>query len=116
MKLSGKSFLGLAVTDKSVLAAEVAVSRDHGEVRRTAEFAFPEDVSIDKPAALGAALAQFLRQHKFSSSQAVVGLPAKWLMAREKEIPPSREDVAANMLRLQAEKAWDIWNQPEYAH
>src|SRR5688572_4374238 len=105
MKLPGlSSYLGLAVGERSVVAAEVSVSGDRKQLRRAAEFHIPPDLSWDKPEKLGEALRYFLRQNKFSASRAVVGVPARWMMARDKEIPPASEAIAANALRLQAER------------
>jgi hypothetical protein len=98
------TFLGLAIGERSVLAAEVSISRDGREVRRTGEFVFPAEITLDKPDSLGNALAQFLRHSGFSASRAVIGVPARWLMAREREIPPAAPEVAASALRLQAER------------
>jgi len=96
--------LGLVVGERSIIAAEVAVARDKRHVKRTAQFIFPDDQSLEKPEELGTALAQFLRQNHFSSSRAVIGVPARWLMARDKDIPPATAEAAASTLRLQAER------------
>ncbi len=99
------SFLGVAVSDRSVTCAEVSIgSGDRRTVRRTATFVCPADVTLDSPDALGQALAGFLRQRKFAASRVVVGVPARWLIAIEKEVPPADDQQARSMLRLQAER------------
>jgi Tfp pilus assembly PilM family ATPase len=99
------SFLGVAVSDRSVTCAEVSIgSGDRRTVRRTATFVFPPDATLDSPDALGQALAAFLRQRKFTASRVVAGVPARWLIAIEKEVPPADEQQARSMLRLQAER------------
>jgi hypothetical protein len=98
------SFLGLAVGERAVACAEVQVQGDRRTVRRTATFTFGPDLSLDKPEAAGQALAAFLRQKKFSASRAVVGLPARWLIALEKQVPPAAQEAARATLRLQAER------------
>ncbi len=98
------SFLGLAVGERSVACAEVQVTADRRTVRRTATFVFPADMSLDKPDAAGQALAAFLRAKKFSASRAMVGLPARWLIAIERDVPPAGQDQARATLRLQAER------------
>jgi hypothetical protein len=92
------------VTDRGIACAEVSVNGGKRVVRRLATFVPPKDAPLDKPEAAGAALAAFLRQHKFSASRAVVGLPAKWLFATERDLPPAGEEQARGMLRLQAER------------
>ncbi len=119
MNWMGKtSFLGIAFGDRSITVAEIAPARGGDpsgapwEVRRAAEFVSPAqaaglssqaDAGI---AATGAALGRFLRENGFSAGRAVVGVPARWLVAREKEIPPSSDQQAAEVLRMQAERAF----------
>ncbi len=99
------NFLGLAIAERAIVCAEVhARGSAGGTARRTATFAFPPELSLDKPDAVGAALAAFLREHKFSARHTVVGVPARWLMAVEREVPPSDASAARAMLRLQAER------------
>lgn len=98
------SFLGIAVGDRAVTCAEVFVAGAKRTVRRTATFTFPDGATLDQPEAIGAALATFLRQKRFTASRVVVGVPARWLIAVEKELPPSDEDQARAVLRLQAER------------
>lgn len=100
----GTKILGLAIADRRILAAEVRVRKEERSVARMAEFAIPAEASWEKPEALGSAFRHFLRQNRFSASGAVVGVPARWLMAREREVPPSNPQMAATTLRLQAER------------
>lgn len=104
MKLRGSGFLGLALGDRSIICIELSVSGDRRTVRRTATFALPADASFDKPDITGRQLAVFLRQHRFRASRAVVGIPARWLLAAERQVPPSSGDQLASLLRLQAER------------
>lgn len=91
------SFLGIAIGERSLTVAEVVETRGKWEVRRCAAF----DPPADNP---GDALNKFLRDQHFSASRVILGLPARWLVAREKEIPPSTPQQAADILRLQAER------------
>ena len=86
------------------MAAEVSVTgTGAAEVRQLAEFPYPDGVTIGQPADLGAALGTFLRERKFTARSAVVGLPAKWLVAKPKDVPPADPATLADLLRLQAE-------------
>jgi hypothetical protein len=98
------SFLGVAVSDQAISCAEVSVSGDRREVRATATFTFPPGTTLDSPDAAGQALAGFLRQKGFSASRVVVGVPARWLIAVEKEVPPASDEQSRATLRLQAER------------
>jgi len=104
MILRSSSYLGISLGDRSLSCAELTVSGGKRVVRRVATFHLPSDFSLDKPDAAGAALAAFLRKNKFSDSRAVVGIPAKWMIAIEKELPPAGEEQSRSMLRLQAER------------
>jgi hypothetical protein len=93
----------MAVSQKGILIAEVGGKAGAWSVLQLAEFVYPEGVSLEQPAALGAALKQFLKDGKFSTREAVIGLSAKRLVTRRKEVPPAAPAIAASMLRLQAE-------------
>jgi hypothetical protein len=108
MRFGASKYLGLALKDRSILAAEVHIAGNSRTVTHMAEFLFPAESSWDKPEALGTALRHFLRTNRFSASRAIFGVPAKWLMAREKDVPPATAEVAAAALRLQAERLFSI--------
>ncbi len=96
--------LGLAIGQKSILIAEVqAKGSSQRAVPQTVEFAYPEGISLATPAELGKALAQFLRLKKIGTREAIIGLPAKRLLTRKKDVPPAQTAMAASTLRLQAE-------------
>ncbi|MEP0843643.1 MAG: PilN domain-containing protein, partial [Phycisphaerae bacterium] len=92
-----------AFTDRSIVCSELAVSGERRSVRRMAVFS-PGTALFDKPDATGQALAGFLRQHRFRSSRAVVGVPARWLLSGEREVPPADAEQVRAVLRLHAER------------
>ncbi|WP_428937150.1 hypothetical protein [Fontivita pretiosa] len=102
------NFLGIAIGERSMTCAEVCVRRRAGQeraaVRRAATFTLGPERSMDKPESLGEALAGFLRANGFGASRAVVGVPARWLVAVEKEVPPAEREQLHAILRLQAER------------
>ncbi|HVT90923.1 MAG TPA: pilus assembly protein PilM, partial [Tepidisphaeraceae bacterium] len=104
MKLGSSNVLGIALADRTIAVAQVGGKSDAGQGSQAAIFTLPADVSIDKPEAVGNALAGFLKQKGFSASRVVVGVPAKWLMAVEKDVPPASKEQMRSMLRLQAER------------
>lgn len=97
-----KKVLGLALGEKSLLAAEL-IAGDRPEVVRLAEWAYPEGLWPGRPAELGKALGQFLETNQFSARVAVVGIPAKWIIVKSKEVPPADTATLVQVLRLQAE-------------
>jgi hypothetical protein len=103
------SYLGVAIADHAITCAELssagsARAAQRHSARRTAVFDFPAGLSLDTPDATGQALAAFLRQKKFSSSRVIIGIPARWLIALEKELPPADDQQARAALRLQVER------------
>ena len=62
----------------------------------------------DKALELGQQLKQFLRANHFSSKQAIVGIPTKWIVAREIVAPPANPEALAGMLAIQAERAFSL--------
>jgi hypothetical protein len=94
--------IGLAIGESSLTVAEV-VPGDRPSIHRLGEFVYPAGTSIATPAALGAALGEFLRKSDFSAKTAVIGIPARWLVVKPKEVPPTDAKTLANLLRLQAE-------------
>jgi len=99
------SYLGLAISERAVTCAEVAVRGAGGTARQTATFTMPAELSLDaQPESVGTVLGVFLREHNFTTKRCVVGVPARWLIAVEKEVPPSDPTAARAMLRLQAER------------
>jgi hypothetical protein len=103
--LSTSDALGIAVGEQSLTIAEVHAARgDAVEVRRTARMDLDTPLASADPEALGQVLSQFLRKHRFKASRVVIGVPAKWLVARERDLPPANAEQASGMLRLQAER------------
>jgi len=99
----GNKILGLAIGQTSILVAEVVAKGERHAVSHCAEFVFPEGLSLSAPDKLGQAFHQFLRSQHITTKDAVIGLPAKRLVTRRKEVPPATPAVAASTLRLQAE-------------
>jgi hypothetical protein len=93
---------GLALGEKSLLVAEVAAG-DRPQVRHLAELVYPEGISLQTPKELGALLAQTLREKEIGARSVIVGLPARWLLVKPKDVPSADEKTLNSMLRLQAE-------------
>lgn len=104
MIFGSNRYLGLSVSDRTITCAEVESRAGKATVRRTATLEITPDASFDKPEALGTALAKLLREQGFEAGNVVVGVPAKWLMSMERELPPATADTARSVLRLAAER------------
>jgi hypothetical protein len=108
MGLLVRKSLGIALASRSMKVAEIGNGSDSYRVNHTAEFVFGESDSLQDPLALGAKFAAFLREHLFSARQAVFGLPAQWLMFREKMLPPAPPQTLQSMLAIQAERDFSL--------
>ena len=97
-----KSVLGLAIGERSLLAAEVSAG-SRPVVRLVAEMEYPPGVTPLDVEAFGAALGAFRRDKGFTARSVVVGLPAKWLVVKPKEVPQTDAATLADLLRLGAE-------------
>lgn len=102
--LGTRTILGLAIEEHSVAAVEVRASGRRNDIVRAAEFRLSDEVSLDAPARLGNALRTFLLENHFSAKQTVIGLPAKWLLAKEEQVPPVGTDSLAGLLKIRAER------------
>ena len=97
-----KKVLGLAIGENSLLAAEL-VFGPRPLVQRLGEFVYPTPLPPERLGELGDALRQFLRDRGFTAKSAVIGIPARWLLLRQKEVPPADAHSLIPMLRLGAE-------------
>ena len=96
--------LGLAVTERSITAVEVGAGHGSRKVLRAAEFPLPQGDAPPDPARLGNELRQFLRHNHFSAPRCVIGLGAKWLVAKERALPPTSADLLAGVLAIATER------------
>ena len=106
--LASNKVLGLAMADDSLVAAEVRLTGGQRLLHRAAMFNFPDNVTLDFPQELGRELKRFLREHHFSARRTVVGIPAKWLVAKQANVPPVTGDELLNVLRMQVEREFRL--------
>ena len=102
------TLLGLAIDEQGVMVAEIGGRAGRPEVRRVGHWVFPMPFDADKAPELGQQFKQYLRANHFSSKQAVVGMPTKWIVAREITAPPANTEALAGMLAIQAERAFSL--------
>ena len=93
--------LGIIVGERAAAVAEIPAISGAGPVR-TAEFAYPNDLTLENPSELGRELAQFLERRRFSARRVVLGAPAKWLICSPYMMPPADERTASNVLWVHA--------------
>ena len=96
--------MGLAIGDREIACVQIAGGAGKRRRARAARFDVPAELSLERPEALGEALKSFLSEHRMSATRAVVGVPARWLIAESRELPPTDKAQALASLRLQAER------------
>ena len=103
-----RKFIGLALEEKAILAADIRCEKDRFRVLNIKHFVFPEGASFKDPEGLGKALGRFLQENRFGAKKAIIGIPAKWLMIREKVIPASTKENIAGILKIHAEREFSL--------
>lgn len=103
MRIGGSAILALTLGDRVIHAALTEARGGERIVRKLARFEAPTPL-LDRPEMTGHALAQFLTQHQIHAGRTIVGVPARWVIAQERDLPPTAPAEARSILRLQAER------------
>jgi hypothetical protein len=106
--LGTRTLLGLAIDEHGVMVAEIGGRAGRPDVRRVGHWAFPAPFDGGQAQELGRQFRHYLRANHFSSKQAIVGIPTKWIVAREIVAPPANPEALAGMLAIQAERAFSL--------
>lgn len=106
--LSARNILGMAIDEFGIIVAEVRYRTGHSDVRKVGQWSFEEKLNSDNVKDLGQKLRQFLRKNHFSSKQTIIGIPTKWVIAKEITAPPASSYVLAGMLSIQAERVFSL--------
>ena len=108
MMLGTRTLLGLAIDEFGIVVAEVCTRTGHPEVQRAGQWRFEEKLNLDNAKDLGQKLRQFLRANHFSSKQVIIGIPTKWVVAKEITVPPASTEALAGVLNIQAERTFSL--------
>ncbi len=103
-----RHILGLAIDDCGVVAMELCLRAGRTEIGGSGELLWEKEFTPDNVTELGQRLRRFLREGGFTARRAVVGLAAKWVLAKEIEAPPAGSDALAGILGIQAERAFSL--------
>jgi hypothetical protein len=103
-----RRLIGLALEEGAILVADMRWEKDRFIVSKAKCFVFPEDISLMDPEKLGMSLGTFLQENGFAAKKAIVGIPAKWLMIREKVIPVSTKETVIGILKIYAEREFTL--------
>jgi hypothetical protein len=108
LMLGTRTLLGLAVDEDGIVIAELRIHSGRPEIERVGQWSFTEKLSSDNATELGQEFKHFLRSSHFSSKNAVVGIPTKWVIAKQITAPPASSDALAGMLSIQAERTFSL--------
>ncbi|HNS20368.1 MAG TPA: pilus assembly protein PilM [Sedimentisphaerales bacterium] len=103
-----RHIVGLAIDDGGIFATELHIRAGRPEVRHCGEFSWEGEWTAENAKDQGQRLHKFLREHGFTAKRAVVGLAAKWVLAKEVEAPPASPEALAGILGIQAERAFSM--------
>lgn len=91
-----------------IVAAQAHVGHDQVDMTRTATFHLPESMTWEAPDQLGQALRRFLHENHLSAKSVIVGVPARWIVAKNIAVPPTSPDNISSLLEIQAEQAFAL--------
>ncbi|MFT3787653.1 MAG: hypothetical protein QM770_16045 [Tepidisphaeraceae bacterium] len=104
MRIGSSVILGLAIDDRGVTCAELSTQGSKQSSRKLGRFVFSSPLTAFTDAAgTGTALKAFLQSHGFTARKVVVGVPSKWLISAERDVPTASTTDVLAMLRLQGE-------------
>ena len=103
-----KNILGLAFEERRIFAAEVAMQGDRPQLVRQGVFETAAGIESADAARWGQELRQFLKAHGFTARTAVVGLPARWVVAKQVKIPPAEEGAIAGIVEIQVQRNFSL--------
>src|SRR4030042_5001120 len=86
-----KSILGIVINDSTIAVSEIEQTGKGCETSRCGEFSLPEEFSLEELAAHASDFKAFLKNKRFKSRKAVIGLSAKHLLTTDLEVPSSSD-------------------------
>lgn len=108
MKTKHKNILVLTFNEDSVVAAQASMGHSGYEIRHVGKFSVAQALSWDDPEGMGHALQRFLRKERMTARATIVGVPARWVVAKSVQIPPTRQENVASLLQIQTEQAFSL--------
>jgi hypothetical protein len=108
MMTKTKNILGLAFEERRIFAAEVSVETDRPQLVRQGLFEMAGGLDDADAAHLGQQLRQFLKANHFIARTAAVGLPGRWIVAKQVKIPPADDDTLAGIVQIQVQRNFSL--------
>lgn len=108
MKIKTSSVLVLTWSHDGIHAAQATAHGGRYRITQSATFTVPDGLDLDQPEVLGRTLHEFLRQEHLTSKHAVIGVPARWLVAKSVTLPPTSPENVRGILEIQAEQCFSL--------
>ena len=106
MSFRRRRILGLVLEEHALLVAELRGGERRATLTCLAEFPWEEPLLSGDPQLAGEALHALLRQCGFGAREAILGVPAAWLLTARRPFPPAPPAAVAGMVRLEAERTF----------
>ncbi|MBE0535379.1 MAG: hypothetical protein IH624_06885 [Phycisphaerae bacterium] len=103
-----KNILGLAFEERRILAAEVSMQTDRPQLVRQGVFETAGGIEDADAVQVGQQLRQFLRAGQFTARTAVVGLPGRWIVAKQVKIPPADDEALPGIVQIQVQRSFSL--------
>lgn len=101
---SRSHLLCITLTPGSAHIVEAKRAGQGAQLIRHSTLDLVPGADLDAPAGLGSALAQHLKQQGYGSRHAVIGLCPRWVLARQRMVPPADSESMRGIVSLQIER------------
>jgi hypothetical protein len=100
--LKSRTILSIDLGEKSLSGAEILSGNSIPIIKQSFQWNYPEGISIGEE--LGKLFRQFLRSHRITATRIAIGIPASWVLSRQKTLPPAEHASLVGLLSIEAER------------
>ena len=111
MKSNLKNILGITVCQTGLHILQLKKQAKQHLIQKSVHIPFDNKISLDTPQLLTKAITETLLKNKFTAKNAILGIPTKWTITKEKKLPASSKSDALSILHLQANTDFSINSQ-----
>ncbi|GEM_PF-3173185 len=104
--LRRKTFLGLSLGEHSLTVTEIVCKGKRIHIQKSACWEYPPGTRFSP--SLTQQFKNFLRQQGFCTRRVTVGVPASWILVREKKTPCADVSTLSKLVRLESEKDFTL--------
>lgn len=108
MNTKQKHILVLSFNEDTVAVAQASLESNGYEIKHTATCPMDSTMTWDDPDGFGHSLRRFLKQEHMNAKSVLVGVPARWVVAKTVQIPPTKKENVPSLLQIQTEQAFSL--------